>query len=425
MKKSIKIDTFPNLNKSEILKKEKNSKWIFKKEDVNGRKIELYKVIDAQLGGKNIYYPNVLIKSFNSDMIVDPYQEKIMSLAKAKKKVETIKFEENLIAEMAEPVFFFIYNSDNYYHFLYDTLPYLILYKDIKIEIPSLKLLVNYSMPGKNTFYRFFYEFLELLGILPNDLLIVNGNTIYKTIYISSSLTHGINSNIEPRKEVYGLYNKLVKKVKEKYNLETPDKFYISRRTWINKDDSNIGTNYTQRRKMINEDQLVASLKKLNIVEIFVENLTTIEKIVLFNNASVIIGAIGGGIANTLFSKSNTKVFCIVSPTFFDINERFKFSLNKTDLVYFNETAHTEKRKLKKHMRVETKKGIIGEILKINKNDIEIGYSNESVAGWNNTFKFNNMKLKFNEFELLDNGLNSRWKINLPNFLSLFDEKSI
>ena len=33
-----------------------------------------------------------------------------------------------------ENVFFFIYNFDNYYHFLYDTLPYLYTYFELKKE---------------------------------------------------------------------------------------------------------------------------------------------------------------------------------------------------------------------------------------------------------------------------------------------------
>lgn len=418
MNKIIKIDEFNSVSKNEILSKSKNAKSTIKLEDLNSRKIELYKIVETQLGGSNIYYPNLLIKSFDDDTIIDPYQEKVMSLSNALKvNNENVEFNKEHNYKINYPVFFFIYNSDNYYHFLYDSLPYLILYLELKKEISDLQLLVNYSNPGRNTFYRFFLEFLDLLEIDSTQLLLANTYTIYETIYISSSLTHGIDSNIEPRKEVYDFFKNLVNKVKGKFNLETPEKFYISRRTWINNDDTNIGTNYTQRRILINEDQLVEALKQHGIKEVFLENLTTIEKILYFSNAKLIVGAIGGGIANVLFSSVNTKVVCIVSPTFFDINERFKHSLSKTNIIYFNDTDHQEKGLLKKYMRVQTKNGLIGEILEINDKTITIGYLDDSVAGWNNSLPFKNMILNFEDFKILDNGLNSPWELNLSKFL--------
>ena len=45
---------------------------------------------------------------------------------------------------------------------------------------------------------------------------------------------------------------------------------------------SGIGTNYTQRRKLVNEDDLVDKLIKEDYVEVFTERLSTIEKIAYF-----------------------------------------------------------------------------------------------------------------------------------------------
>ena len=45
------------------------------------------------------------------------------------------------------PVFFFIYNVENYYHFIYDTLPYLYYYFEVKKSVSNLKLLIeNHKM---------------------------------------------------------------------------------------------------------------------------------------------------------------------------------------------------------------------------------------------------------------------------------------
>ena len=62
------------------------------------------------------------------------------------------------------------------------------------------------------------------------------------------------------------------------------------------------------------------------------------EKVGLFRGAKVVAGPIGGGMVNTIFSKPSTKVISINSPTFFDINTRFEYSMCHTDLHHFNDT---------------------------------------------------------------------------------------
>ena len=61
---------------------------------------------------------------------------------------------------------------DNYFHFVYDTLPYLISFFELKKEIPNLKLLMNYPNFQKNKFYTFVNEFLEILNIMSTDIKI-------------------------------------------------------------------------------------------------------------------------------------------------------------------------------------------------------------------------------------------------------------
>ena len=62
------------------------------------------------------------------------------------------------------------------------------------------------------------------------------------------------------------------------------------------------------------------------------------EKIGLFRGAKVVAGPIGGGMVNTIFSNCLTKVISINSPTFFDINTRFEYSMAHTQLHHFNDT---------------------------------------------------------------------------------------
>ena len=383
----------------------------------NNRKIDLYKFEECNITGLNLYYPNLLLKT--KDQLILPLLERTMSL-----KSGTIYEKNNMTYDFVKkdiksiyniPLFFFIYNTDNYFHFLYDSLPYLISFLKLKREIPELKLLMQYPNEEKKSFYPFVLEFLEILNIKNEDIIIVDGYTIYKEIYISTSYTHDIDSNLPPRKEIYDFYQNIVSIVKEKVdlkNIETPKKIYISRRTWLHNDFSNIGTNYTTRRRLINEDELVEKLLTEGFTEVFTEKLTTIEKILYFSNVTHVVGAIGGGISNVLFSPKSTKLEAIVSPTFLDVNGRFKYSLDYVDVYYNYNTEHIEKTDFKTYMRVKTKdEKIVGEIEIIYDNKILISYTDGSNTGWNAQNTYKQIELNIEDVEKLDNGLNSPWKI--------------
>ena len=384
--------------------------------DENGRKIDLYKFENCIVTGLNLYYPNVLIK-FENELVL-PTLERTMSL-----KSGTIYEKNNMMFDYSEkdcknicniPLFFFIYNTDNYFHFLYDSLPYLISYLRLKSDIPELKLLMQYPNEQKNCFYPFINEFLEILNIFKEDIILVDENTLYSEVYVSTSYTHDIDSNLPPRKEIYNFYQNIVSIVKDNYsaNVVTPQKIYISRRTWLHNDFSNIGTNYTTRRRLVNEDEIVENLKREGFVEIFTENLTTLEKILYFANATHVVGAIGGGISNVLFSPKTTKLEALVSPTFLDVNRRFKYSLDCVDVNYNFNTEHVEKTEFKTYMRVKTKDGsIIGEIEKVYDNKLLVSYTDGSNTGWNAQNHYKQVELNMEEVERLDNGLNSHWKI--------------
>lgn len=390
----------------------KDSK-IFLKKDKNNREVRIYNLSNCQLVGDSEFYPNCLIYCKNNKKIYNPLDEKVMSLDKTISKKRPNTYRLKTTKKINEPVFFFVLNVDNYYHFIYDTLTYLISFFWLKQKIKNLKILTNYSGPSHSKFYKFVQEFLEILNIKNEDIVIADKTTIYSQIFISESFTHGINSNLPPRKEIYTFFKRIVKSVKIK--TSTPKKIYISRRTWLHNDFSNIGTNYTQRRKLINEDDLVNELKSKGFTEVFTEQLSTKEKIHLFKNAKEVAGAIGGGMVNVLFSKPCTKIHVFVSPTFLDINARFKFSFTGKNTLYYLNTKHVETTKYKKYMRVEIpSKKIVGEICDIKNNKLYVAYTNRAVAGWGQQDKHFIKKFNADDCVPLDNGLNSSWVIKLP-----------
>ena len=384
--------------------------------DMNNREINIYKVENCKTTGYNLYYPNVLLKT---EQLILPTLERTMSLKSGtiyEKNEMNFDYVESSIDTICEtPLFFFIYNTDNYFHFLYDTLPYLISYQHLKKYIPGLKLLMQYPNQQKNVFYLFVTEFLELLDITNEDIVLVNNSTLYKTIYISTSYTHDFDSNLPPRQEIYMFYQNIAKIVNKKHaNFVTPSKIYVSRRTWLHNDFSNIGTNYTTRRQLVNEDEIVEKLSKHGYQEVFTEKLSTIEKIICFANATHVVGAIGGGISNVLFSSPVTKLTVLVSPTFLDVNKRFKYSLDCVDVTYNMNSSHVETGQFKKYMRVKTKDNkLIGEIEKIYDNKLIVSYTDGSNTGWNSQNIFNTKELLMDDVDKLDEGLNSAWTIHL------------
>lgn len=416
------IDKLLNTPLDQFLNEKNNCKTIFLKKDENDREISIHKLNDVNFLGSNLFYPNIVSFSSLDQKFYKIINEKIMSLD-GHIQNHFNSFEIILENDLEHnPMFFFIYNTDNYYHFIYDTLPYLISYFHLKKHIPHLKILMNYPTPQSKNFYNFVIEFLDLLGIKKNFIEIVDKRKKYKEIYISSSFTHGINSNLPPRKEIYKFYQSILNNINSE-EITNNKKIYISRRTWLHNDFSNIGTNYTLRRKMENENDLVNYLTSKGFVEVFTENLSTIEKLILFKNVTHVIGSIGGGLCNVLFSKKETNLITIVSPTFLDVNERFKYSLESVNVDYFDRTFHMEKDLFKKYMRISCpSKNIIGEINDINGNLLEIIYSDESVSGWNSSDKFKTIFLNKNECIPIDKGLNSYWSMDLDFFIKKYDK---
>lgn len=302
------------------------------------RNINMGYFYDCTIEGHSIHYPQPLLKT--SEELLLPTIEQFMSLGRG-----TI-YESHMEWECEYPqiqhiennmVFYFVYNCANYFHWIYDTVPYLYSYFRAKDKHPNLKLLVSPS-EGEKDLYPFIYETLELLGITKKDLVFLNKNTKYKTIIVGSSLTHNRMSLNPPHSGVFSILNRMKGTPSDLENI------YISRRTWTRNRSNNIGTDYTIQRKCTNEDKVVDMLSQYGFTEIFCEDLSMKEKIGLFKNAKNVIGPIGGGLANVLFCPPETNVISINSPEFFPINERLKYALNHTKLHLFNHTKFVDKK---------------------------------------------------------------------------------
>ena len=100
------------------------------------------------------------------------------------------------------PVFYFVYNMANYYHFIYDTLPYLYSYFNEKKIHPDMKLLVS-PPEGQDDLYPFVWDSLNMLGITRDDVVFLDPEVMYNRVCVSSSLTHNGLSNCPPHDGVF------------------------------------------------------------------------------------------------------------------------------------------------------------------------------------------------------------------------------
>ena len=375
--------------------------------DTVSRKDHILHLSSVYITGRNSYYPNTLILARNS--LLSPYDEKVMSLNKDSfYDNNEYDLDEILIKHMDNNnYFFFIYNVDNYYHFLYDTLPYLFYYKELLKTYPDLILLINTSNRNMGDLPLFVKEILQLLNI--TNIAFPKPYILYSSMFFGTSLTHGGKSNYPPSDLCHSIWNSIVPNIE----IETPKKIYISRRSHLSKHPENIGTNYTQRRKCVNEDALVELLKTQGFVEVLCEDLSMEEKMLYFRNATHVAGFIGGGMANCLFSKPSTKVLCFESPTFLDVNSRFAYSMNHTDVSYIKCTSHVKSEgKYTLYTRVKYNDNI-GEIEDYSNGLYKIKMSNNDVAGFSQNFNMDIVEAHEDELVPLDNGLNSPFECDL------------
>ena len=372
----------------------------------------------VQLTGRNTCYPNCLL--WTNHTLINPYDERVMSLQKDS------FYENNEWKEFVEPknttieyypIFFLSYNVDNYFHFIYDTLPILASYFELKKIHPNLRCIVQMSHPLKRELNPFVREFLDILRV---DYQYANPNVIYRQMFVSTSFTHGGASNSPPSAMAYPIWKKCLFETEYIDKTNIPKRFYVSRRSWIHGDMTNIGTNYTQRRRCMNEDEVVALLQCYGFQEVFTEQLASYGKLLHFQLAEAVVGIVGGGLCNLLFSEKKTKALCITTPYFMEINERFRFSMEPADLSYTNCTYHANpeyKYKLYSRVKIiqETSPyyNLIGEVQKVDGSTYTVHVSSNDVAGFSQDFPFVETVVQENEIGAVDQGLNSPFYVDL------------
>ena len=374
---------------------------------VPGRKLATWHFEHVTLTGKTLHYPNTLIR--DGERLVSPYNERTMSTG-VTTSYPSGEYEPatETVSDCPGHVFFFIYNMSNYFHFVYDTLPYLLEYLRLRDTPPYTGIRLLMSEPPK---YAFVYDALRLLDILPEHITYATSYSQYESLWITNSMTHDGESNEPPRSDIWELYARM-KTAAFQQPMDTPKKFYVSRRTWVHGDLSNIGTNYTTRRRMMVEDELVERLKEKGYEEVFCEKLSMAEKIQYFANATHIVGAIGGGMCNLVFARPECVVVSINSPEFDTTNRRFLHTMTHTQLTQFRDTYTVGQT----YRRVRIGEDI-GEIVEDGETMLQVNMGNG--VTWNESDPPNLRWVNVSDVTFLDNGLNSPWSFDVDKCMVL------
>ena len=142
--------------------------------------------------------------------------------------------------------------------------------------------------------------------------------------------------------------------------------------------------------------------------------ISTVESDILLSVTHV-VGCIGGGMANLLFSPTTTKAFCIDTPDFLKINARFVHSMNHTDIKYLPFAQHAPfEGPYPLFTRVRVKEtGQIGEIEKFSDGQYTVVLSQNNIAGFSLGAELPHAFYLPFELEPLDGGLNSPYVIDI------------
>lgn len=204
--------------------------------------------------------------------------------------------------------YFYLYTIPlyNYYHMLLDSVGCLTRYFELKESRPNLKLLVNESPLRKGGVKKHPPFVAELLDLLDIEWEYTDQTVTYETVYFGD--TQGQDKNgkrITPRDIQYQLLHRIIDRAKSRAIAPKHANVYLSRRAHANPLNNRkdiLGEDNTVKRGLTNEDEVVDILSSLGYAEVFGENYTLAEKIVLFNGMQKYISTAGAGVANILWS---------------------------------------------------------------------------------------------------------------------------
>lgn len=194
--------------------------------------------------------------------------------------LETIFLKQKKQLDFPEAILLSVPWYHNFYHWMIDILPRLMLY-DLVEDLHYLKLLVPKSSP------KFIEESLEITGYKNNTVFIEDGVYRVKTLHFLTRLSN--TTDVPPF--VIKWLNTKIQTFTQINDL--PTKIYISRFN-------------TKTRFVTNEKEIKALLSNYGFTTLTPESLSLEEQIRFFQKAEIVIGPHGAAFTNVAFMKEGT-----------------------------------------------------------------------------------------------------------------------
>jgi len=181
-------------------------------------------------------------------------------------------------------------SHQRYYHWLFDILPRFNILDVMKTKVDGYII---------NNKYKFQKEYLDLIGINENKIISpkVNGYIEIENLVVPSLPG---NIGIPTLKSCEYLRNKF-SKYKQKYDQKK--RLYLSRKDALT-------------RRVLNEVELIETLKYYNFEFIELSNISIKDQINLFSNSEIIVGPHGGAFSNIVFCEENTNIIEFMPVTY-------------------------------------------------------------------------------------------------------------
>lgn len=181
--------------------------------------------------------------------------------------------------------------SENWYHWLLQVLPRLIILQESGIEYDRIyinNLKYEWQKQSLNAL-------LNELKIPEDKLLIINGDVIVQASYLIVPSVPFIPSVREQLPQWLVLRLRQIFLNPNFSQIETCDKIYISRKN-------------ASCRRITNESALTNELQRRGYKIVYLESLSPYDQARIFNKAKIIIGPHGSGFANLLFISEGCQI---------------------------------------------------------------------------------------------------------------------
>jgi capsular polysaccharide biosynthesis protein len=200
------------------------------------------------------------------------------------------------------------YEGNGFFHWMFDVLPRINIIKKSGYDFDYI--LVN------DIHFKFQEETLRLLGVLDKIITLSPNKCIQANKLLVPSFPG--NTGNMPKWACEFLYM-----------LFTP----FCEVTNSNKKRLYISRSKTNRRRVLNETEVISILEPLGFEVVFSEEITFKEQINLFCNAEVIVAPHGAGLSNLVFCQKKTRILELFSPNY--VNVCYYALSNMMELDYY------------------------------------------------------------------------------------------